>query len=440
MTERIDILNRDHFVDNAVKIVNQLSDNSKGCCFAIEGSWGIGKTFVLEEIEQRIENAEEKFFLFHYNCWQYDYYEEPAIAIVSAMISSIQKDKTIVNEDLENSVKAGYQFVGRKLKEIAGVYVKNKIGVDLISWADEIREIQRNDKSEVYKFDEMFNFSQTMEKTRKNLQEIAEERTIVFVADELDRCIPQYAIKVLERLHHIFDQLENVIVIMAIDRVQLEHSVEEMFGMNNGMHRSIDIERYLKKFIDFSLELDCGKLDMNIERKYRDYFDKFSLADQDNPHVVINLLLPLLNTLDIRQQEKMIEKVYLVHSIVCSEEVDISVLGFEIVFEILEIWDFGDKKNLPLINDKQFTNLEQKLGNHKMELLKDIEKKSWDDSQAVSGKKNLKSDIFGKIFWYFVNIFNEDNVSNMSIKESDIEIEKCLKVTKDFCEIHQYIK
>lgn len=38
MGERIDILNCKHFVDHTVKIVNQLSDNNKGCCFAIEGS------------------------------------------------------------------------------------------------------------------------------------------------------------------------------------------------------------------------------------------------------------------------------------------------------------------------------------------------------------------------------------------------------------------
>ena len=61
------------------------------------------------------------------------------------------------------------------------------------------------------------------------LQEIAEERTNVLVVDELDRCIPQYAIKVLERLHHIFYGLTNVVVVIAMDRNQLEHSVEEMF-------------------------------------------------------------------------------------------------------------------------------------------------------------------------------------------------------------------
>jgi len=446
MTERMDILNREHFVDNVMKIVNQLSDNHKGCCFAIEGSWGIGKTFVLEEIEKRIENTEDGFFLFHYNCWQYDYYDEPAVAIVSAMISSIQEDKTIINEDLENSVKAGYEFAGKKMKEIAGIFIKNKIGVDLISWADEIRGIKEDNKSAVHQFDKLFNFSQAIEKARKNLQEIAEKRTIVFVVDELDRCIPQYAIKVLERLHHIFYSLENVIVIMAIDRKQLEHSVEEMFGINGCGDGIIDVEKYLKKFIDFSMELDYGKVNSSFRGKYKFYFDKFSAAEAGDLGQLEELFTPLLNTLDIRTQEKMVEKVYMLHSIVSNETMDISVLGFEMLFEILELWDFGDKKNLALINSAHFINLEQKLGKYKIQLLKSMEKNSWDKIIENSNRKLLKSNVIGKIFWYFVSVFNMDDMEEVESlpiylhRDQSVEVSKCILAARKFCEIHEYIK
>jgi len=110
--ERIDLLDRAAFIENVIKLVNQLSVNKKGCCFAIEGSWGIGKTFVIEEIEKQLkvfqseETNDDKYFVFHYNCWQHDYYEEPAVAIISAMIASIQADKVVINVELEDTVKA----------------------------------------------------------------------------------------------------------------------------------------------------------------------------------------------------------------------------------------------------------------------------------------------------------------------------------------------
>ena len=125
--------------------------------------------------------------------------------------------------------------------------MENKIGINLISWAEDIKKNKEINQKAENEFDVMFNFSQTIETVRKKLQEIAEERTIVLFVDELDRCIPQYAIKVLERLHHIFYGLDNVVVAMAIDRKQLEHSVEGMFGGRKD-ESSIDIEKYLKKF------------------------------------------------------------------------------------------------------------------------------------------------------------------------------------------------
>lgn len=241
MDKRLDLLNREEFVGNVIKIVNQLSDIKRGCCFAIEGGWGVGKTFVIEEIEKQLkvpqseETNSDRYFVFHYNCWQHDYYDEPAVAIISAMLASIKEDDALLSKDIDNTIKAGYELAKEKFKEIAGLYIENRIGINLISLADGIKGKQDEMEDAENEFDEMFNFSQTIEKVRNKLQEIAEDRTIVLFVDELDRCIPQYAIKVLERLHHIFYELDNVVVVMAIDRKQLEHSVEEMFGKGKSL-------------------------------------------------------------------------------------------------------------------------------------------------------------------------------------------------------------
>ena len=215
MNNEIDLLNRSEFIDNVIKVVNQLSENKRGCCFAVEGSWGIGKTFVINAIEKKLKDIQskatndDKYFVFHYNCWQHDYYEEPAVAIISAMISSIQEDRNWVNEEVDGTVRAGWQLAKEKLEKIAGLYIENKIGINFISLFGEIDEVKQEDKKGKFEFDKMFNFSQTIEAVRKELQQVAKERTLILIVDELDRCIPQYAIKVLERLHHIFYGLEK---------------------------------------------------------------------------------------------------------------------------------------------------------------------------------------------------------------------------------------
>lgn len=362
MDKRLDLLDREEFVENVIKIVNQLSEIKRGCCFAIEGGWGVGKTFVIEEIEERLKVIQsegtnsDRYFVFHYNCWRHDYYEEPAVAIISAMLASIKEDEALLSKDIDNTVKAGYKLAKEKIKEIAGLYIENKIGINLISLADEMKDNKDEMEDVENEFDVMFNFSQTIEKVRKKLQEIATERTIVLFVDELDRCIPQYAIKVLERLHHIFYGLDNVVVIMAIDRKQLEHSVEEMFGVRKD-ESSIDIEKYLKKFIDFSMVLDNGMINESYWEKYKVYFDKFEMENEDDAGEITNILSKLFETVDIRRMEKLIEKANMVHSLVCNKKLDISILVFEVMYEVLKIWKFNELQYVATINDARYTSV-----------------------------------------------------------------------------------
>lgn len=44
---RLDILNRDKFVGELLQIVENISDNKSSTCFALNGEWGSGKSFVL---------------------------------------------------------------------------------------------------------------------------------------------------------------------------------------------------------------------------------------------------------------------------------------------------------------------------------------------------------------------------------------------------------
>ena len=436
--ERIDLLNREEFIGNVIQLVNQLSINKKGCCFSIEGGWGIGKTFVIEEIEKKLNEIEDKYFVFHYNCWKYDYYEEPAIAIISAMIASIQKDNAAINVELENTIKAGYEFVCKKLKEIAGIYIENKIGVNFIDWIENVGEEKAEDNNSLYEFDKMFNFSQTIEKVRKELKEISEERTIVIMVDELDRCIPQYAIKVLERLHHIFYDLDNVVVIMAIDRTQLEHSVEEMFGTRKD-GASIDIEKYMKKFIDFSMILDNGIINQSFKDKYKFYYEKFS-CEKSNIEDELNEMLPkLFEGIDIRRQEKIVEKVNIVHSLICDEKIDISVLAFEVMYEVLKLWGLK-KENMgtvALINNAQYVDLENKIGKKKIDFLKSMEIKSfWDVRNNI---KVISDTLYGAVFLYFANVFNENNNPYIKNAGNDKKMEKQIETTKAYCRICEIV-
>ena len=300
MSEKMDVLGRDNFIDKLEQLVDMLAKQKQGCCFGIDGMWGCGKSFVLEQFEERLrliqsENTvDNMYYVFHYDCWKYDYYDEPAIAIIAAMLDDIDRELGLFSEDIENAGKLAISTVKKTLGKIASELCKNKIGIDLVEIASEVLEEHDNDK--VDSFDSLFGFKRALEETRNGMKEIASEKTVVIVVDELDRCLPTYSIKVLERLHHIFYGLDNVIVIVSMDKSQLEHSIRSIYG-------EIDVDTYLRKFISFKISLDTGEVSQYAE-KFCEYFSMFDFSSGEEEEMEI-FLSEILVGLNMRTQERI---------------------------------------------------------------------------------------------------------------------------------------
>ena len=73
------------------------------------------------------------------------------------------------------------------------------------------------------------------------------EKLVVFV-DELDRCKPSFAIEMLERIKHYFDD-ERIIFVVSLNKEQLIHTISNYYGSE------FDATRYLNRFFDVSINL-----------------------------------------------------------------------------------------------------------------------------------------------------------------------------------------
>lgn len=117
----IDILDREKVVTQLMELLITLSNSKSSCTFALNGKWGAGKTFVLNMMERQLRDyqAGEKFAVFHYNCWEYDYYDEPLIAIVSAMLDNIDEYTHIFSGEVMEKAQLGFSVAKEILKKIA---------------------------------------------------------------------------------------------------------------------------------------------------------------------------------------------------------------------------------------------------------------------------------------------------------------------------------
>ena len=229
-----------------MEVIETISSRPQGCCFCINGNWGSGKTFVINQIENRLaiiqseETNDNKYIVFHYDCWKYDYYEEPLIAIVAALNDFIISSNSIFNKNENVYTDAVIKKVKETIGTIAGEICKNKIGIDLVDVVKGIKDDVDNEIEKKQSFDELYDFKQSLDFIREEIGKLAESKTVIIFIDELDRCLPTYAIKVLERVHHLFSDLNNVIVVITMDKKQLEHSIKQIYG-------EIDVDTYLRK-------------------------------------------------------------------------------------------------------------------------------------------------------------------------------------------------
>lgn len=118
MESIIDVLNREDILKKIKDIIEKISNNNESITFAIDGEWGCGKSFLLNMLENELlpiqneSTSNTKYLILHYNCWKYDYYEEPLISVVSLLLEEIDNSENLFSEDQKARIKGILKAVG----------------------------------------------------------------------------------------------------------------------------------------------------------------------------------------------------------------------------------------------------------------------------------------------------------------------------------------
>jgi len=228
-----------------------------GCVIALNGNWGTGKTTFVRMLIQELKKSGGHPLYF--NAWENDSVSDPLIALLSEM------ETLAPSSDKWNKVVAnGGKIFISIITSLAKNFAKEKLGID-----SETSDVGIDEASKIIK-SEMDSFARQktiFEEFKKSLQEYVIEKTaesypVVFFIDELDRCNPKFAVKVLERIKHLFD-IPNVIFVLSINKEQLGYAVQGYYGSSN-----IDAQNYLRRFIDIEYTLPQPNVDKLCDYMY----------------------------------------------------------------------------------------------------------------------------------------------------------------------------
>ena len=342
--DKVDHLERHIFVNQLQEIIVKFSEAKQGTTFAINADWGCGKSFILDLLDRQLsvfqdtECANDKFIIFHYNCWHYDFYDEPAIAIVAAIQDEITKYERIFPQISDNARKLARSFIQLSIKLFSSAFapaIPKKYSYFFAFWETLRNAFFQKNKSEEDSvcFDPYLQFRTALAETKQVLSALSQERQVVLLVDELDRCLPEYAIKVLERLHHLFDENSNIIVVIATDSNQLNRTVQQTFGFDGENAQNL-CRNYLKKFIHFSVFLDNGLISENFWQNHSELIQKYHLGKSDIDLCQLTVTKLFVN-LPPRICEQALEHLNLVHNLVFKDSATPVILLFELIYEAI---------------------------------------------------------------------------------------------------------
>lgn len=251
---KIDIFKRAGFGERLGNLIANADDNP---VIALDSGWGEGKsTFIKMWRGYLSHHREERIESIYFDAFENDYQKDPFLTLASEIYQLIpSENKEKQSEFRDKATKAVKSLARGALKltvrtATAGIIDGNVVdsaeqGISNLV-ADQVDDLVK-DK---FKHAEKDKFA--LKEFKDHLSEFANEmsggKPIVFIIDELDRCRPDFALKLLEQVKHLFS-VKGITFLLVTNRSQLEESIKTEYGQD------IDPTNYLHKFINVWLTM-----------------------------------------------------------------------------------------------------------------------------------------------------------------------------------------
>ena len=249
-----DLLNR----ETAIEALTNVIDNIEGpCVMAVDAPWGMGKTTFIRMWEQHLRSR--KFPVVSFNAWETDYSADPFSALSIELLQELEDferglQKKKAGQGLSKHLKTLREVVRTIPRKTLPVLIRglsDATGIGLVGMtiAQIVEDNVPKDTDGQQNIREaLVKFRGTLGKMASALIEETEQRSLVIIIDELDRCRPSYAIELLEIAKHFFN-VDHVVFVLAINFTELSHSIRAVYG------EGFNARSYLERFFDIDFKL-----------------------------------------------------------------------------------------------------------------------------------------------------------------------------------------
>ena len=205
---------------------------------AIYGGWGTGKTTAMKWLHGLLDDWNEKptnrikVWPVWFYPWKYDKKEDVWRGLIAEVILKILESKKASAKNIITSARRFGGFLGKSFLS-ALESLNLKISAKVVEAESDVGKAIENIKKEwekEYHHEKAFlnEFENTLSEWIKDKNNLSENERMVIFIDDLDRCMPEIALPVLEALK-LYLNIEKLIFIVGVDNVIVEKLVVEHY-------------------------------------------------------------------------------------------------------------------------------------------------------------------------------------------------------------------
>ena len=338
-----DSIGRNKELVNFIRIIDSINESYS---IALDSYWGSGKTFFVKQVKMILDAKTEesygevegkkqvvatwnkisnnmqlkKHVPIYYDAWQNDCDDDPIYSLVYQIALDTANIKGLNDKISFSDIIAA---AGKLTGAITG-FDPNEIAASLKK-TDFLEKMRSRKKIE----------SRVKLFLNRLLPDDCDR--LLIIIDELDRCNPEFAVKLLERIKHYFNN-DRITFVFAVNLAELQHTVKHHYGTD------FNASRYLDRFFDLPVKLPPVDIDSYLEsqglyernyvfdasmkaviKKYNlqlreisryisvskyivaneAYSDSFTIRNARN--VIIHVIVPIVSALIITENQQYLE-------------------------------------------------------------------------------------------------------------------------------------
>ena len=266
-----DKIGNQEYLSSLIRLISNIDDNEVIC---IDGDWGVGKTFLVKQLIYLINHYNEDInqeqfklvepekdilinicnnnLVFYYNAWENDDHSDVLESIIYNILNEYPKYKNEISSKFDKT---------EAIKEVLNILTKivssKLLNIDFS--AEKIEKIKTfKDLS-----DEINTYEERKSLFEELVNKILVDKRMILVIDELDRCNPNFATKILEVIKHFYN-LSNITVIIVSNNKELQNTIRQQYGQNFNSYT------YLNRFFDYTMTIDNNR-SIDYAKKYLEF-------------------------------------------------------------------------------------------------------------------------------------------------------------------------